>query len=246
MIIEDDPILGKFIDLYPSNRLRLLIIGGGVLAVVWFVTTVALWQVEEDLASAITVAIISITTLGVGWYMAHWWNREVILFERGFSYRQGSTTAFIQFADVRTIRQRAERRAYFGGLIRRTIFNVTLKTQYDEIIVLDNLYNKIDDLSERLEIGVTNTLRPIVEARIEADGVAHFGNVLSLTADGLRANGDDLYWDEYGGFTVKEGALHLKRRDESTWLRVHLDEVENIRLLLQSIREKKADGANQT
>ena len=36
----------------------------------------------------ITIAAMGIATVVVGWYVAHLWNREVVLYERGFSYRQ--------------------------------------------------------------------------------------------------------------------------------------------------------------
>ena len=51
-MIDDDPVLGPYIDHHPSDRLRLLIVGGAVLGVVWFVVTVALWQAEVGLADA--------------------------------------------------------------------------------------------------------------------------------------------------------------------------------------------------
>ena len=83
-IIKDDPILGQFIATYPVNRLRLLILGGLVLGVVWFVTTVTLWNVDQDIASIATVTIIFVVSLVVGWGIMHLWNREVVLYERGF------------------------------------------------------------------------------------------------------------------------------------------------------------------
>ncbi|MEQ8672587.1 MAG: hypothetical protein RLP44_17010 [Aggregatilineales bacterium] len=237
MIIEDDPILGKFIAFYPSNRARLLLIAGGILGVVWFVVTVALWEVEAGLASAITVAVISATTLLVGWYVAHLWNREVILFEHGFSYRQGSYNAFIQYSDVRTIRQKAERLSYFGGWVHYTVYKVMLKTSLDEVIVLNNIYRKMDDLSVRIEAAVTIFLRPYVKAQIQEHGSMPFAQSLSVTENGLNSEQRTLDWAQLGGYEVKNGALTIKTGANVSWLTVPLDEVDNIRLLLELLRE---------
>lgn len=238
MIIEDDPILGRFIAFYPSNRARLLLIAGAILVVVWFVVTVALWQVEAGLASAVTVAVISATTLVVGWYVAHLWNREVILFERGFSYRQGSYNAFIQYTDVRSLRQKAERLSYFGGLVRYTVYNVSLKTEFDELIVLNNIYRKMDDLSVRIEAAVTIHLRPYVENQIAEHGVMPFGEAIRITRDGLQSEQGDLNWADFGGYEIKNGALLIKTHSGEVWLSEPLTEIDNIRLLLEMMRER--------
>ena len=238
MIIEDDPILGKFIAFYPSNRARLLLIAGAILGVVWFVVTVALWEVEAGLASAITVAVISATTLLVGWYVAHLWNREVILFEKGFSYRQGSYNAFIQYSDVRTIRQKAERLSYFGGRVHYTVYNVTLKTSLDELIVLDNIYRKMDDLSVRIETAVTIYLRPYVRSQIDEHGSMPFAQTLSVTNTGLQSEQRTLDWAQLDDYEIKNGALTIKTSTKEAWLSVPLDEVDNIRLLLEILRDQ--------
>ena len=92
-MIEDDPVLGAFIDNYPSDRTRLLLFGGAIMGIIWFVVTIALWRVDDGTAFSVTVGIIAIATLGVGWFLTHFWNREVIIYKRGFSYREGSFLA---------------------------------------------------------------------------------------------------------------------------------------------------------
>jgi VIT1/CCC1 family predicted Fe2+/Mn2+ transporter len=82
MVLEDDPALGAALANYPSDRARLLVIGGAILAVVWLVVTVALLNVEEGQAAAITILVMGAATVIVGWYVAHLWNREVVLYAR--------------------------------------------------------------------------------------------------------------------------------------------------------------------
>ncbi len=236
-IIEDDPVLGRCVAYYPNNRLRLLLIGASVLAVVWFVITVALWEADATTASAITVGVLAVTTLAVGWYASHLWNREVILYESGFSVRQGSQTALIPYDDVTVIRQRAERRAYFGGLVHYTVYRITLHTNNDEIIFINNLYRRLDDLMVRLDHYITATMRPAALDRLQAGESLIFGEGLSLTQIGLHGDGRDLPWNAYGGYRVAAGHLALLTAENDVWYRARLDSYNNLSLFIELLHQ---------
>lgn len=231
-VIEDDPVLGAFVAHFPSNRARLLLIGGGALVVIWFVVTVALWQVEAVLASTLTVGILSVATLAAGWYIAHLWNREVILYERGFSYREGSNLAFIHYADVTSLRQNAERIAYFGGLVRRVTYRAIIKTTQDETIILNNVYNRVEELSIRMEQALTLTLKPGTEQALQAGQRVAFGDSLALSADGLHEGARTLPWTDLDSWAVRQGRLIFHSKSGGEWYTIPIGEVDNIRLLL--------------
>lgn len=237
-LFEDDPVLGKFVANFPSDRLRLLVVGGGVLAAVWFVVTVALWQVEETLASILTVGIFGVATLLVGWYVLHMWNREIVLYQRGFSYREGSHTAFIRYDEVRSIRQKAERRAYFGGLVQRRIFQYTIQTFEGETMVLGNLYRRPEELGARLEAAVNDRLRPEIEQALAAGERIPFSDRLLVGAEGLTVNGNRLPWSAFMGYRVQDGHLAIVARG-GDWYRVRLSEVDNLRLLIDLLQQRQ-------
>ena len=238
-MIEDDPVLGTFIDNYPSDRTRLLMMAGAMLAVVWFVITVALWQVEDGLASAITVVAIGLATLIIGWFLAHYWNREVILYKRGFSYREGSYLAFIRFENVTQIHQKAERLSYFGGVIRRTIYRMTITTDQDEKIVLhNNFYRKMSDLSLRMEIAVTEALRYRTRQILDDSKKVAFTDVLMVGNLGLYAEDRQLIWEDLKAVSVKGGQLRIASHDDDSWYSAPIEAVANIRLLLELLRER--------
>lgn len=239
-MIEDDPVLGAFIDNYPSDRTRLLLFGGAIMGIIWFVVTIALWRVDDGTAFSVTVGIIAIATLGVGWFLTHFWNREVIIYKRGFSYREGSFLAFIRYEDIISIRQKAEQLSYFGGIIRRTVYRVTIKSNQDEIIILNNLYRKMQDLSIRLEVAITHSLRPRIVAKLEKDEQVAFGNTLSMSAQGLHHAGQDLLWEAYQAYSVKGGMLQIMSQDNDSWFTTPLEEVDNLRLLIDLLREREA------
>ncbi|MDX1995130.1 MAG: DUF6585 family protein [bacterium] len=252
---EDDPEFGAYVANFPANRSRLLLTAGVILAAVWFVLTVVLWQVEAGLASIITVGVISVATLAVGWYVAHFWNREVVLYKRGFSYREGSAIAFIRYADVVALRQKAERVSYFGGLVRRTIYRTTMKTVNDETIVLGSVYRRVDDLSLKLEQEVTRLLKPIIEVRLRKGEMVAFGERLTLNDSGISlptptdsqnpyaiptnsSPDKHLPWSEFAGCTVEGGRLVLASSSEPAWGVLPLEEIDNVRLLLDVLKSR--------
>ena len=150
-LFEDDPVLGRFMGQYPANRLRLLMISGGILLAVWFVVTVALWNVSDEVAATFTVLMITPVALLTGWYSLHLWNREVMVYEKGFTYRRGSQLAYIRYSEVIRTRQAGGITRYFGGLVKRNTFQFTVITECDEIVPLNSLYKNLDELTLKIE-----------------------------------------------------------------------------------------------
>jgi hypothetical protein len=239
--IEDDPTLGIFVAFYPSNRLRLLLIAGGILLVVWFVITVLLWQVEAGVASTVTVIVLALAALVVGWFMLHLWNRAVIVYARGFSYREGSRTALIPFDSIATVRQRAERRQFFGGLVRHTIYELHLLTHNDEQIMLNGFYNRMDELSLRLERQITEAQLEAAHRQLAGGGTVSFEG-LTIDTDGLRRDGEILAWDAFGGHQVRNRRIDILDRQGNSWAAMRLSEVPNLRLLIELLREHTPDN----
>ncbi|HEX2618512.1 MAG TPA: DUF6585 family protein [Phototrophicaceae bacterium] len=234
VLITDDPVYGAVLANYPSDRGRLLLIGGGIYLVVSIVLNLAFARVDASLASIFVIGGMSILALIISWYVLHLWNREVILYTRGFSYREGSRTLFFAYHEILSIRQRAERVSYFGGLIRRTIEQITLKTDQDETIVLDSLYRRIDELGIRLEQEISQALRPIVEAKLQAGAIVPFGEALALTEQGIRTGDQLTLWSAFQGFTIGGGKLTIYTANENT--AVPLASLENPALLLTLLR----------
>ncbi|MCU0480010.1 MAG: hypothetical protein MUE54_02215 [Anaerolineae bacterium] len=235
-IFEDDPILGRFVAQYPANRLRLLMISGGILLAVWFVVTVALWNVQDDIAATITVLILTPVALLTGWYALHLWNREVVLYEKGFTYRRGSQLAYIRYNDVSRTRQAGGIIRYLGGIIKRNTFQFTIITEHDEIIPFDVLYKNLDDLTLKVEAEIYRVLLPKLNTKLANGERIPFNDVLFISTTGIKYQTDELVWDDFGGQTIQSGQLQLKRADGTIWHTSPLAEIENIRLFLALLR----------
>ncbi|MBC7813924.1 MAG: hypothetical protein H7175_22405 [Burkholderiales bacterium] len=238
-MIVDDPVLGAVIANYPSDRGRPLILGGVVCAAAAVILNFTVAAIPDWWGPLLTVIIMAAIVLVVGWYLAHIWNREVILYQRGFSYREGATTVFFLYKEVITIRQRAEQLAYFGGLFRRVAYQITIKTVRDEQLVLTNVYKRIAELGARLEDKINETLRPDALRKLAQGGSVIFADGLWLDGEGLHSDGRVLSWAEFGGYRIHNRQLHFTKRGDEAWAALPLSDIDNITLLLDILRSQQ-------
>ncbi|MEM6281841.1 MAG: DUF6585 family protein [Chloroflexota bacterium] len=246
--IPPDPLLGKPVDNFPGRRLRALLIGWPI-----FIATAMLFNYAFIDINAFWVAPLVVMTVGfigliIGWWVLHQWNREVILYERGFSYREGSENVPFQYAEVAAIRLRAEQVAYFFGLFRRVIYRTHIRTYSGDRILLDNSYSRIEQMTDAISKQVYQRLRPTLRAELDNRQAVPFADDLHMTADGLHVTADSteytdadlsLPWAQSGGYRVASGQLNLLRADGAVWFALPLREVDNLVLLLELIQEKR-------
>lgn len=241
--LPPDAVLGAAIQHHPSDRLRPLIVAGiigapiaaGAVLVIALSPPDALWVAL--LASIVTGA----AGIALGWYVLHLWNREVILYERGFSYREGSKVVPFLYQEIAAIRTRAERRAYFGGLLRRDAYQYTLTTTADETIVIGDLYRRAAALGNTLTARAMPAIRSRAEAALNAGKRVRFHESLTMSAAGLHADGRDLAWAALSGWRVgnRQLVLMAKRRapdgsslEPEAWHALPLAAIDNLPLLL--------------
>src|SRR5215207_5459331 len=108
-VIEPDPVLGAYIAHHPSNRLLLLIVGGIAYAIPVLLLQILFAQADKSTAAVVLISAYSIIALVIGWFILHHWNREVILYEHGFTYREGSSLRAFPYVTIVSFQQRAVR-----------------------------------------------------------------------------------------------------------------------------------------
>ncbi len=236
-MIEDNPVLGAVIASYPSDRGRLLLPGAIVCGAVAVLLNFTLAEEQAWWGPVLTVIVMALVVLGVAWYILHLWNREVILYEQGFSYREGSRPVYFRYTEIKSIRQRGERRAYFGGLFRRAVYEFVLTTWAGDVIVLNNVYRRVAELGARVEQKANAVLWPAIAERLAQGETVPFSDSLGLTARGLHENERDLPWEQFGGYRIENRRLVVLDRAGAVWFSALLTEVDNITLLLNVLRE---------
>ena len=91
-IYDTHPTLGQYVSHHPSNRIRLLLRGAIFYAIPVGVLQSLFWNVSTFTAQRFLPVVFAGIALGVFWYIAHLWNREIVLYEQGFTYLEGSRT----------------------------------------------------------------------------------------------------------------------------------------------------------
>ncbi len=239
-MFDADPVLGKYVANYPSDRARLVIPAGVVIGAVALALNFTLATVPDWWGPPLSTLIMALTALGTGWRALHFWNREVVVYERGFSYREGSRIVPFLYGEIASIRQRGERLAYFGGLVRLNRYQFTLTTARGESMTLTNLYRNIEKLGAQLEQKVYALLGPALQERLKQGEMIAFAADLKLNAAGLHHKGRELAWTDFAGYKVGGGQLNLLAApDESVWLSLPLSEIDNIPLLLEFLKRQR-------
>lgn len=243
--IAPDPLLGSPIANHPSDRLRLLVIAGligGVAAVVLNFTTAEV----EGWGPPLTFLLMAALGLGLGWYVLHGWNREIILYERGFSYREGGAFVYFTYDEVRGVTAQIGQQSYLGGRIRRIRHRFTLTTHSGDQFTITDLYRRAGALGAELSARVEATIRATLPDCLARGERILFGERLAVTATGLvsladRVTGEPeraLPWGEYGSYRVAQRQLDLLDTQGESWLKVPLNRIENVALLVRLLREQ--------
>jgi hypothetical protein len=235
--IEADPVLGEAIANYPSDRGRTLLIAGVIGGAAALFLNFTFAAIPEWWGPALTIIVMAGLGLGLGWYVLHLWNREIILYERGFSYREGSKIVFFFYHELRGVRLRAERLSYFGGRVHRNVYHFIVTTTEGEVFTITNRYRRAAELGTKLTDCLNRTLQPTLAIKLERGEAIPFGDTLKLSAAGLHDGERSLTWDEYSGYRVAGRRIALLDRSGDTWFSAPLSEVENITLLLDVLRQ---------
>jgi hypothetical protein len=233
-IIEDDPALGRYVAHYPSNRLMLLIRGGIIYAAAVGLLQLIFLTVPDNIAGIFLPVLFAGVGLGVAWYVLHLWNREVILYEHGFSYREGSRLAQFFYGKILTVRQKAERVAYFG-FIKRDLYTMTLISDQDEILTLNNVYSNIAELVSKLEAAITRARLPIAQARLQRNETLDFG-ALRVSQQGIETDSGSLTWGNFAGYKLEGKNMQLAARDNPTFAAIPVKQLDNVLLLLALLK----------
>ena len=235
-IYEADPVLGKYLSHHPSNRLRLMIIGGIAYAVPVGILQLIFWNIDNNFASIFLPISFAAIAGAVFWWVLHHWNREVVLYERGFSFRQGSATAYILYANVIKLIQHIERTGFLG--LSRTVYNYQLITDIDETLTINNVYSNPAKLTRALEAYITRDRLPVLRQKIADGNPVEFSDNLRIAPEGIMLNEKELFWHGFKAQRVKEGQLILQSNDDDMWGIIPVDEINNPVLLIALLKDR--------
>lgn len=237
--LEPDPVLGQPLGNYVSDRLRLLVLGGAVVLIAGLLLNFTIGTIQEGWGPPLTVLLTAAVALGAGWGVLHGWNREIILYERGFTIGEGARVVPIRYDEVASVRLQAEQVSYFG-LLRHNRYRFLLTTLHDEQIAITQWYRRAPELGARLTALVDAALRSQLEARWAQGEAVRFGDALALSAGGIESDGDTLDWADFGGYRIAQRRLTILDARGEPFASAPLAATDNLTLLLALLRERRA------
>jgi len=233
-VIEPDPILGAYIAHHPSNRLLLLIVGGLAYAIAVLLLQILFSQADRTTAAVVLISAYSLIALIIGWFILHHWNREVILYERGFTYREGSSLRAFPYATIVSFQQKAVRFA----LSKRwplILYRGILTTDQDEVLLINNVYSQVGPLMRRLEGLITRARLPVVAAKFQAGETVSFGPI-SLSGQALHVGDKTLPWSAWEGYRFANNQLVLMDKSGADWAALPVLEIDQMLLLVALLK----------
>lgn len=244
-VIEDHPTLGAYISHHPSRRGMLIIRAAIAYFVPVMLLNILFLNDESSLVRIGLPMLFAVIALGAMWYVAHLWNREVILYQHGFTYREGSREAPFFYGEVASLQPRITRESY-AGIIKRTLYQYNITTKDDQHLTINNLYSDIDKLSDRLERFIIRDQLADVQLRFEKDQRIRFGDQLHLSKMGIEYAGRDLFWHDFAGYKTNDGALTLQATQEPEWARIPLADLDNLLLLVTVLKSQRSVRTDTT
>lgn len=235
-VIAPDPYLGGVLAYHPSDRLKPLVIGALIGAPIALLLSLTAARVDAWWGMPVTVGGVALTALALGWYVLHIWNREVILYQRGFSFREGSNTVYFAYTEVKWIGLQARRLAYFGGLFRRDVYHIDVWTFAGDHIHISNLYRRVAELGTRLTEQVDHVLRPEIDRRLQIGEQFPFADTLALSRETLILNDQKLLWEDFGDYRIGDGKLTLFKKDGSPYGDIPLSSLYNATILIALLK----------
>ena len=234
-IFPPHPAYGAYVAHHPSRRLALIIRAGVAYTISVLVVQLLFANVPDDSKQVIVPLLYGIVASAGLWYVLHLWNREVILFEKGFTYRQGSRLGQFRYDEIAIVRQNIENVQLFG-ILRRTVYDYQMTTAHDEHLKITNVYTDTGRLINRLDSFIARERLPHLREKLTHGQAIWFGDWLKVTRDGLEQDGRSLYWQALQAFRVKDGHLILQSIDDEQWARLPVPELDNVVLLIAILK----------
>lgn len=241
-IFEANPMLGAYVAHYGINRNWLLL-----QAAVFYGVPVGFLQVffsdlDNLTASIVLIGLYSAIAIFVGWYVLHLWNRAVVLYEKGFSYREGSNTRLLRYYEIAKIQVQVERVLYFG-IWRRDLYTCRMISNDDEKVILTNVYNNIQKASLHLETAITAARLPTIQKLLAHGETLPFGDTIRV-GQMLQVGEDTLAWSDFAGYRLDQKDLLLLRHpDQQIWQRLPLNQQENLMIFIELLKQRSPQTA---
>lgn len=141
------------------------------------------------------------------------WGSAVAVYEAGLAYVDRAGLRQVRWDEIDAVWQ-AVTKHYRNGIYTGTTHVYTLQPRAGGRLVLDDKFDKIEDLGTALQRSASAALFPRYAEALKRGERVTFGP-LALDPQGLYAGNKSLKWDEIKGVKLEKGTLSVKK--EGGW-----------------------------
>ena len=229
------PAYGRYRSHHPSRRIVLMVRAGVAYTIAVIVLQLLTWNVSDNVAAIFLPVAYGGIAAAALWYVVHYWNREVVLYERGFTYHEGSRTGQFYYKDITTVRQNIEDLS-IGRLRLRTIYTYQMISRFDEQLTINNIYSETRNLINRLDSFIARERLPELREDLAQGKPIQFGDAFQLTQEGIRYDGKTLVWDDVVNVRVRGGSLIIDSGDSEAWAIESVPAIDNVVIIIGMIK----------
>jgi len=219
--------LGTPVAFFPAGRMArwgslitglLFLLGSFVAAVFGVFTTYAHVQkfgpavITRDLSTPLVLAVIAFAIGAAATWSAYSnWNRAALVYTNGIAYNDGKGLQTWRWEEVDQFLA-AITRHYTNGIYTGTTYVYTLRKADGTKLVLDNRFNKVQDLGQMVERAATPTLYKRAADAYNAGQTVSFGPV-ALSKGGIAFGKKSYPWTEVAQVSINKGFLQVSKKD---------------------------------
>ncbi len=148
-----------------------------------------------------------------GWGAYANWNKAVVVYERGFAYRDRKGIRIWRWEDVVSMTS-AITRHYHSGIYTGTTHIYTLHNRKNRRLVLSDSMRKVEELAKNIDEGIFPLLYARAADGYNAGQVIAFGPVTINTA-GISIGRKTYPWPDVKEVSIRKGILKVSRKDGS-------------------------------
>jgi len=197
------------------------------LAVIW----------DKLMAPGIIAFVLFLCALLAGWSAYKNWNREIVLYEKGFAIRSRKGIQSWPWSDMVSIKIKVTRH-YTNGIYSGTTHEYTLMNRQNEKLRLNDAFSKVEELAASIEQSFFPLIYEPAAKEYNNGHPLEFGPV-AISKTGMYFGKKTIPWVDIKEVSLQKGELKISRKGGG-WFsgaRIPAPAIPNLRVLLTIISQ---------
>ncbi|MBL8056782.1 MAG: hypothetical protein JNK29_08795 [Anaerolineales bacterium] len=187
-------------------------------------------RLDNEIGTILVMGAFGLGALLLGAYMLYsgWksWGSAAALYESGFAYVDRQGLQQVRWDQIEAVWQ-AITKHYRNGIYTGTTHIYTIKTKDNRRLVLDDKFDKVEELGTAVQRGATQALYPHYAQAVQNGQRVAFGP-LALDAQGLYSGDKTLAWKDIKAVKLDRGNLSIKKEGGwFSWATVTVPQIPN-------------------